>query len=134
MIPLNKPNNCGRYYNAVQDTFKKFPNYLFGKVALAEYYINYGEHQKVPKVLNHKFQIHMHYPPSVKVFHLSEVRSFHAIVGRYYLRANKINRALFCYCILADMELEHPGTKQLGDEIVFRELGDLRKKILNRRR
>ena len=80
------------YFNFIIETVNKFPDYLFGKISLAEYYINKGEYKKVPKVLNNKFEIHMHYDSSVKIFHFSEVRGFYSLVGRYYVKANKINR------------------------------------------
>ncbi|MDQ6992386.1 MAG: hypothetical protein Q9M31_02855 [Mariprofundus sp.] len=118
---------------ALKDTIALFPNYLFGKISLCEYYINRDEHKKVPKVLNNKFELYMHMPPSVKLFHASEVRSFHGVVGRYYLRANRINRALFCYFILADIDPEHWSTKQLAGEIVCREISTLQQNMQKRR-
>ncbi|MBF0238508.1 MAG: hypothetical protein HQM12_12450 [SAR324 cluster bacterium] len=122
-----------QHFNALMETINRFPDYLFGKIALAEYYLNRDEHKKVPEVLNHRFEIHMHFHPSVKLFHVSEVRSFHSIVGRYYLRANKINRALYYFLILNDIDPSHVATKQLADEIMRHEIGELQNKFQQRR-
>lgn len=122
------------YFNFIIETVNKFPDYLFGKIALAEYYLNKGEYSQVPKVLNNKLEIHMHHDPSVKIFHFSEVRGFYSVVSRYYVKANKINRALYCYFILAEVDPNHFAARQLANEIIYREIDELKKRFQERRR
>ena len=116
----------GKYYNNIIETTKKFPDYLFGKSALAEYYIKKNKYKEVPKVLDKKLEIYMHYPSSVKKFHVSEVRAFYTTVGIYYARSSKTARALFCYFILNQIDPKHGATQKLADEIVLMEIEKLR--------
>lgn len=116
-----------RHLALLLDTREQFPEYLFGKIALAEYYLNHQKHSHVPKTLERKFEIWQHCP-NVKMFHVSEVRSFFSVVGTYFARCNQIARALYHYCMLVDIAPEHHATKRVGDEIVLREL----KKVIYR--
>ncbi len=117
------------YFNSVKETFEKFPNYLFAKTALAEYYINNNKYKEIPGILDGKFDIHMHYPPTKEVFHISEVRAFYSVAGIYFARIGKLARALLCYFILEDAEPDHFVTRRLGDEIIFQEIEKLKRKF-----
>lgn len=123
-------NQSEKYYNTIIETIKKFPHYLFGKTALAEYYLKNNEHKKIPKIFDNKFEIYMHFPSSVKIFHTSEVRAFYSFIGTYYARANKQARALLCYSILEGIDPNHLATRQLGDEIIQHEIEKFRRKVL----
>lgn len=111
-----------KYFDILMETTRRFPDYLFGKISLAEYYLNQGRHEEVSKILDKKFEIYLHYPPTVTVFHVSEVRAFYSIVGIYYARSNRMSRALFCYFILDEVDPEHQATQILGDEIIRADL------------
>ncbi len=113
-----------RHLALLSDTRERFPDYLFGKISLAEYYLNRQEHTRVPNILERKFEIWQHCP-NVKVFHVSEIRSFFSVLGSYFARCNKIARALYHYCILVDIEPEHHATKRVGDEIILKELNKM---------
>lgn len=114
------------YFKTLVTTVNKFPDYLFGKTALAEYYLNKGEYKKVAKILNNKFEIQMHFPDTDEIFHISEVQSFYGTVGRYCVKANKMSRAIYCYFIIADIDQNHGIVNQLGDEIVFSEINKMK--------
>lgn len=114
-----------QYFTILNETIRRFPEYLFGKISLAEYYVNHNDHRKVPGILGRKFQIYQHYPASVKMFHITEVRSFYGVVGRYFARSNKLARALFCYFTLEEVDPEHWVVRQVGDEIVMKEVETL---------
>lgn len=122
-----------KYFDILTETTRKFPNYLFGKTALAEYYLNRGKHNEVPKIFDRKFEIYMHFPSMVTVFHVSEVRAFYSTVGIYYARSNRTARALFCYFIINEADPEHWATEKLGDEIISIEMAKFRKKITKTR-
>ncbi|MBN1457538.1 MAG: hypothetical protein JW912_06785 [Sedimentisphaerales bacterium] len=117
------------YYETLLDTVKRFPTYLFGKTSLGEYYLNHQQHQKVKEVFEGKFELRQHYP-TTEMFHVSEVRSFFSVVGSYFVRTNNLARALYHYCMLVDVEPEHPATKRLGDEIILKEIEKLSRKML----
>jgi hypothetical protein len=118
-----------RYLETLLETTARFPTYLFGKTSLAEYYLNHQQHRKVKEVFEGKFELWQHYPTTT-IFHVSEVRSFFSVVGSYFARANNLARALYHYCILADVEPDHPATKRLGDEIILKEIDKLSRKML----
>ncbi|MDI6792756.1 MAG: hypothetical protein QME81_07825 [bacterium] len=120
-----------KYFETILETTERFPEYLFGKTCLVEYYLNHHEHQKVPKILDGKFELWQHYP-TVEMFHVSEVRSFFNVVGIYFARVNKIARALYHYSILADIDPDHPATKRVGDEIILKEIDHLSRKFSKR--
>ncbi len=122
-------NQNKKYFKAVTETYHKFPNYLFGKTALAEYYINKDEHKRIPKILDGKFEIYMHYPPTKEIFHISEVRAFYSVTGIYYARANRIAKALFCYFTLEETAPDHNATVRLGNEIVYSEVKNMKRKM-----
>lgn len=108
-------------YKIIQETAQRFPDYLFGKTALAEYYIQNEMTNRVAKALDNKLEIFYHYPQK-DVFHVSEVVPFYAIVGQYYLHKKKIEQALLCYFLLSEINPTHPATQQLGNKIIFSEL------------
>lgn len=112
-------------FNILCETTRLFPEYFFGKISLAEYYINHNDHRKIPGIFNNKFEIYEHYPESVEVFHISEVRSFYIVIGRYFVRTNNLTRALYCYFTVEEVDPEHLALRQLGDEIVGKELKKL---------
>jgi tetratricopeptide (TPR) repeat protein len=114
-----------KYFNTITETLQKFPNYLFGKTALAEYYLNHNEYKQIPKIFDDKFEIYMHFPPTVKIFHVSEIRAFYSVIGNYYARVNKQARALFCYFLLEGIDPSHFSTRKLGDEIILQEIDKL---------
>jgi len=114
-----------KYFDHSVDTIRRFPDYLFGKTALAEYYLHIGSHKEVPKVLEGKLEIYMHYPPTVKMFHFSEVRSFYWTVGAYYARSNKTARALHCYFVVESADSEHWAVTRLANEIISKEMQKL---------
>ncbi len=103
-------------------TRDQFPDYLFGKISLAEYYVNHNDHRKVPGIFDRKFEIYHHYPTSIDLFHISEVRSFYSVVGRYFARSNKLARAIFCYFTVEEVAPDHWTLRQLGHDIVVKEI------------
>ena len=121
-----------QYFSTLLETRERFPDYLFGKIALAEYYLNQQDHRQVANILNRKFEIWQHCP-NVKIFHVSEVRSFFSVVGTYFVRSNKIVLALYHYGILVDIDPDHHTTKRLGDEIILREVNMFKKRFLGKR-
>ena len=122
-----------RHLAILLDTRKRFPEYLFGKIGLAEYYLNHQEHTRVPQMLDRKFEIWQHCP-NVDMFHVSEVRSFFSVVGVYFARCNQVARALYHYCMLTDIAPEHHATKRVGDEIVLKEMNKVTRRFSQRAR
>lgn len=114
-----------KYVEMLYETIRKFPEYLFGKLSLCEYCLNNGNHIEIPKILNRKMEIWMHYP-NERVFHISEVRTFYYVVGCYFALENKLARALYHYFSLAAIGLDHPSVTNLGKQIIIKEIENLR--------
>ena len=117
------------YFENLLETNRLFPDYLFAKTAMCDHYLNEGDVKKVDKVLEGKFEIYMHFPPSEKVFHVSAVRAFYSVVGSYFARRNKIARAIYCYFILEGAGSDHPVTEKVRNEIMAREIKNMGGKL-----
>ncbi|MBL7112431.1 MAG: hypothetical protein ISS19_10890 [Bacteroidales bacterium] len=111
-----------KYYDSLIETVERFPGYLFGKISLSEYYLNNNEFFKIPRLLDNKFEITQHYPTGKEIFHISEVRGFYFITGRYFAQAGKIEKAYRSYFLLNDLDNNHETTEILGHEILKYEL------------
>jgi len=122
-------NQKKKNYQMLIETVQKFPDYLFGKIALANYYLNHEQHKKVPAILNGKLEIYEHYPPTTKAFHFTEVQAFYAVVGMYHARVGNQARALFYYFMLEDLFPDDTVTRMLGNEIIYCEIKRLRRKL-----
>lgn len=106
----------------LQETVERFPDYLFGKISLAEHYLQNREYHKIPEILNHKFELYQHFPKGKKAFHLSEVIAFYSLIGAYHAYTGDIAQALLCYRIVANINEEHPTTKVLAKRIIFADM------------
>jgi hypothetical protein len=116
-IAYNFANQTDKYCESLLETVEKFPGYIFGKISLSEYYLNNNEFNKIPGLLDNKFEITQHYPLGTVVFHISAVRGFYYITGRYFAKAGKIEMAFRSYFLLCDLDRAHQTTELLGEEI-----------------
>jgi tetratricopeptide (TPR) repeat protein len=129
-IAYHNTNQTKKYYESLIETVEKFPNYLFGKISLSEYYLNNNEFNKIPRLLDNKFEITQHFPPGTDIFHISAVRGFYFITGRYFAKAGKIEKAYKSYFLLSDLDNNHQTTEILGQEILSYELDIFKKETL----
>ena len=63
---------------------RQHPDYLFGKLALAELYIDRDAYEKVPEILGEHLELKLLYPDT-EVFHISEVMSFYSVTIMYFI-------------------------------------------------
>ncbi len=117
-------------YETILETVNKFPDYLFGRVALANYYIITNNHKKIPDVFDNKLDIFLFAPRENNVYHLSEINSFYLDIGEYYLLEHKIGHALICYLFLKGFDDGHKNKRviNLGERIVLHELKKIAEK------
>lgn len=128
-IAYNLSKQLDKYQETVHDTVRLFPDYLFGKFSLAEYYLNNDNHKEIRNIFDNKFEIYLHYPSSHHISHISEVRSFYSVIGTFHARSGKIARAIYCYFILRQMDPNHPASVRLGDEIMFKEISKIKRNL-----
>jgi len=128
-IAYNYVNKTKEYYECLIETVEKFPGYIYGKISLSEYYLNIDRFTKVPGLLDNKFEITQHFPSGTDSYHISAVRGFYYITGRYFAKAEKIEMAYKSYFLLSDLDNDHQTTEILGQEILSYELSIYRKKL-----
>jgi len=128
-LAYQKAKQTDKYKELLIETVKKFPEYLFGKISLSEYYINNNDYKKIPELLENKFEITQHYKSIPIVYHKSTVRGFYYITGRYFAIVGNIEMAYKSYFLLFDMDNKHETTEILGNAILGYEISLLIKKI-----
>ena len=133
-IAYERTNQTKNYYNTLIETIEKFPDYIFGKISLSEYYLNTNKYEKIPDVLDNKFEITQHFPTETNVFHVSAVRGFYYVTGRYFANIGKIERAYKSYFLLEDIDANHKTTEILGQEIIAYELHEMKRTLRKQRK
>ncbi|MCD6566620.1 MAG: hypothetical protein J7K53_11845 [Bacteroidales bacterium] len=128
-IAYERACQTSNYYDTLIETKEKFPDYIFGKISLSEYYLNHNKYKKISDVLDNKFEITQHFPAETDVYHISAVRGFYYVTGRYFLNIGKIEMAYKSYFLLGDMNIDHKTTEILGQEIIAYELYGLKRTI-----
>jgi len=103
-----------KFFEAIQEEHRRFPEYLFGKTHLAEYYLEQEKPDLAAKALEHKFDINEHFPSGKGKYHISEIMSFYSVAGAYFAAIDEPARALACYFIINGCKPDHPMTKRLG--------------------
>jgi len=115
---------------------EKHPDYFFGKVSLANLYIENGEYQKVPEVLGSIFSISEIYPER-DIFHISEVANFNVVVAKYYLEKEGTNSKNFrvfynninLACEKATGDATNKYTEILDEIVIFKKEEEDKQKI-----
>lgn len=121
-IALANHGRMDEYEALVHETVQHFPDYLFGRIALANYCLKAGRHREIPAVLDNKMNIYDHYPDDGREFHYSEVRSFYTVVGSFYARENEIVKAIVCWNLVKQVDEEHGAHRMLAQEIIRSQL------------
>lgn len=82
-------------------TVELFPDYLFGLVEFASYLLRRGDYDKVLDVFKGSQTLKQLYPER-EVFHISEVLSFHYLMGVYSLKVDGLQQAKVYLSILEE--------------------------------
>ncbi len=133
-IAYERSGQTKNYYDILIETRKKFPGYLFGKISLSEYYLNNNKYKKISDLLDNKFEITQHFPAGTDIYHISAVRGFYYVTGRYFVKMGKIEMAYKSYFLLSDLNIDHKTTEILGQEIIAYELFGLTRNINKRKK
>lgn len=133
-IAYERTSQTKNYYNTLIETIEKFPDYIFGKITLSEYYLNTNKYEKISDIFDNKFEITQHFPIETDVFHVSAVRGFYYVTGRYFVNIERIERAYKAYFLLDDLDTNHKTTEILGQEIIAYELLGLKRTLGKQRK
>ncbi|PCI07303.1 MAG: hypothetical protein COB73_08540 [Flavobacteriaceae bacterium] len=97
------------------------PNYLFGKLNLANEYIYKGNFDKVLEVMGEMMEISELYPDRDE-FHIDEVISFNATAINYFLGIDDLEQAQIRLDIMIEVDPENPKTQQAFNLIMAHKL------------
>lgn len=98
------------------EVYEKFPEYLFGKTAMANYWINQNEHEKVEEVFEGNFELQSLYPDR-DTFHIAEVSAFSVTAGRYFIREGLKDTAKEYLSLAKKVNINDPMINLLENEI-----------------
>ncbi len=93
------------------------PDYLFGKIALANLYIEEKKYSEVPSVLGNEIDIKK-LCPDRKTFHLSEILNFYKVAVRYFAAVKDLDNARDRLNILTELAPEEPATQEAFQDIL----------------
>ncbi|HOV13795.1 MAG TPA: hypothetical protein PK771_05890 [Spirochaetota bacterium] len=121
--------NREQQYETILKTIKKFPDYLFAKISLADYYKYNDMEDKIFDAYGGKLDIYLIKPNKENKYHITEIRGFYHNVAVYYLYKNKLDEALLCYCLFREIDKDHRSTKDLGERIFAHIVGKIKDKM-----
>ncbi|CAK0769363.1 hypothetical protein CCP3SC1AL1_4720002 [Gammaproteobacteria bacterium] len=75
----------------LEETVRRFPDYLFGRVALAHECIDKNEFDRVPKIFESKYDLKLLYPKR-NSFHVTEVLFFCSLMARYFHAIGRVEK------------------------------------------
>ncbi|MDZ4759110.1 MAG: DUF1186 domain-containing protein [Bacteroidota bacterium] len=110
----------GKYKAALevnQRILAEHPDYLFGKLNLANEYIQNREPEKVPSILGETMELKALYPDR-ELFHLAEVTGFLKTAIRYYTEIEDLEAAEIRLNFLEDIAPYHPDTVSAKEFLV----------------
>ena len=94
------------YRSIVENTVKIFPNYLFGKVALANLLLDEDKIEEAEKIFNNKYTLPGLYPDR-KTFHITELIGFNSTMMRFFLHKQDIAQVNINYKMMYEMDDDH---------------------------
>ncbi|MCB9425927.1 MAG: DUF1186 domain-containing protein [Flavobacteriales bacterium] len=116
------------FYQQIGDTEKMYatnrwivaehPEYLFGKLNLANEYFQKQEFEKIPEVLGSSMELKLLYPDR-DTFHLNEVTSFYKMAVLYFVAIDNIEQAEIRCDIMRQLAPEDDATDVALQEVFF---------------
>jgi hypothetical protein len=93
-------------------TAKKFPDFIFGKVSQIELSLESKELDKVPEILQDKYDFRLLYPEKA-TFHIQEVLAFNFALGKYFALKTEPEKANQYLENIKGIDEDHIFVKQL---------------------
>lgn len=76
----------------IEETYHKFPDYLFAKIRYAELLMDQGKLDEVPEIFNNKYDLASIYPER-DTFHIAELVNFNTMMCEYFLEKDDLYTA-----------------------------------------
>jgi len=110
------------------EMYRRFPDYLFARVAYANFLINTGRSEDILKIFDGKRDLDDLYPAQ-KTFNLHEAAIYYATMCRYFIAEDNIDSAdLYMNAILKHKLYDVPGQNLV--KVAIAQLGDAKTKKL----
>jgi hypothetical protein len=103
----------------IHEMYRKFPDYLFAKMAYIELCLEEDNLVEIPRILENKYELKFHYPERTK-FHVSEFTAFAGTVGLYFCRIGKPEIGQGYYEMLKAAAPDDPQTMRLKSALKVR--------------
>jgi tetratricopeptide (TPR) repeat protein len=92
----------------IDETYERFPDYLFAKIGMANKYLRRGVPDKAIQVFRGSYTLKSLYPHRT-VFHISEVRAFEYFMVEYFCMKNDVKQAeIHLQCLEKVLEEDDP--------------------------
>jgi len=94
----------------LKETRRRFPDYLFGRIAYANECLQRGELDQVTEVFAGKYELKLLYPDRNR-FHISEAVGFYSTMAWYFHGRGNHAQADFYYKLLQQFDPDHQSTR-----------------------
>jgi len=98
-VLCNRLGNTQKALEINRDIIELHPDYLYGKLNLANEFITKNQYEKVPKILGKEMELKMLYPQRNE-FHVGEVISFNQTALHYFVGIKHLDDAQMRYDII----------------------------------
>ncbi|HSX04593.1 MAG TPA: hypothetical protein VLG76_07690 [Rhabdochlamydiaceae bacterium] len=99
----------------IQESYEKFPHYLFARINYADQCLRKKQLQKIPEIFS-SFNLKDLYPEK-RVFHYSEFRGFMVTLGFYHLTLKNRKEAKECLDHAKKADPDHSSVKLLEKKL-----------------
>jgi tetratricopeptide (TPR) repeat protein len=131
-VAYSNLNDKGKSKYYAEKNYQNNPDYLFAKLNYAEICMIEGNYDKVPEILDNKFDIKAMYPER-DVFHITEVVGFMGIAGLYFACIGKEEQAELFYKGLKKLAPSHPYTKRLKQQMLLKSVKEGFNRLIGRK-
>lgn len=101
----------------LEESYRRNPEYLFAKVNYASICMQHGEAEKVPAIMENKFDLGELYPHRNE-FHVTEAVAFYGIIGLYQAETGELVNSRAMLQLLEDLDPDAEMTWELRRRII----------------
>lgn len=116
-VCYNQIDENKKAFKTLQETYDKFPDYLFAKTGLMRMAFYENNHRKYIDIFGGKIFDLKSLFPNRNEFHISEALDFYSVVGTYFARERKYFLSMQCLKILAKLAPDNQLTRLLDEEL-----------------
>jgi hypothetical protein len=106
------------YQRVVEETYRRFPDYLFGIINYAMLRLHEGHPEEIPTILRGTFVLH-ELQGGRMTFHISEVISFYGLLACYFLEIGDREKGARNLDAMEVLDPDHPMTVQVRSKMLL---------------